>query len=215
MQAVRVAGEQAEPFAFYSIGTMREQKLLFQVLDSDGMDDEVKHWLDDMFGVHELGGDMKNKHLKFKQYDPLSFVVTILNFLRGDTAPLLAPSVERSQTISHPSPASARVKKSATGEEEIGGVSRVTTPRSLVRMHTTKQTDFTCWTEYLWPEEHAMTGERVVNKVGLQCACRMFCAISCARDKCVSSCPSSLCRPGSRFGCPSMPSVPTWKPHEL
>lgn len=96
---------------------MREQELLFQVLSSHEMAAEVKHWLDDAFGVRELG-DM-NKHLNFKPYDPLSFVVTILNFLREDTAPLLAPSVERSQAIDHPSPASALVKESAAGAWKI------------------------------------------------------------------------------------------------
>lgn len=97
---------------------MREQELLFQALNSDEMAAGVKHWLDDAFGVHELGYDMKNKHLNFKPYDPLSFVVTILNFLREDTAPLLAPapSVERSQTIDHTSPVSALVEESAPGE---------------------------------------------------------------------------------------------------
>lgn len=99
---------------------MREKELLFQVLNSDGMAAEVKHWLDDAFGVHELG-HTKNKHLNFKPYDPLSFVVTILNFLREDTAPLLAPSVERSQTVDHASPAPALVKESAAGEWKTGG----------------------------------------------------------------------------------------------
>lgn len=47
-----------------------------------------------------------SKHFKFKQYDPMSFVVVILNFLREDTAPLLAPSCDRS--VDHPSPAPQR-----------------------------------------------------------------------------------------------------------
>lgn len=98
---------------------MREQELLFQVLNSDEtVGAEVKHWLDDAFdGVHELAEDTNNKHLKFSQYDPLSFVVTFLNFLREETAPLLAPSGERSQTIDHPSPASSvAIKESVAGE---------------------------------------------------------------------------------------------------
>eukprot|EP00903_Cladosiphon_okamuranus_P015730 g14518.t2 len=60
-----------------------------------------------------------NKHLKFKPYDPLTFVVTILNFLREDTAPLVAPSVERSRSVEHPSPSPAsalvKTKESAAG----------------------------------------------------------------------------------------------------
>lgn len=103
-------GRARSSFGHHNMG---EQELLFQVLNSDEMGDaEVKHWLDDAFGAAE---DMKNKHSKFKQYDPLSFVVTILNFLREDTAPLLAPSGERSQTIDHPSPASAVLKERAAG----------------------------------------------------------------------------------------------------
>jgi len=104
---------------------MKEPELLFQVLNSDVKAAEAKHWLDDAFGVHELGDDLKNKHLNFKSYDPLSFVVTILNFLREDTAPLLAPSVERSQTIDNASPGSPLVNESLAGERKIVGV-RVT-----------------------------------------------------------------------------------------
>ncbi len=65
------------------------------------------------------GTETKVKHLKFKHYDPLSFVIVILNFLREDTAPLLAPSFDRS--VDHPSPAHKAVRESVPGEWKAGG----------------------------------------------------------------------------------------------
>lgn len=50
---------------------------------------------------------------RFKQFDPLAFVVIVLNFLREDTAPLLAPSGDRPQAGDQPSP----TKDSAAGEK--------------------------------------------------------------------------------------------------
>eukprot|EP00752_Nemacystus_decipiens_P010018 g8932.t1 len=114
---------------------MREQDLLFQVLNNDGMAAEAKHWLDHSFGVHELGDDTQNKHLNFTSYDPLSFVVIILNFLREDTAPLLAPSVERSQNLDQVSSASALVKDSGAGVS-VSERERPSTQRDLFATNT-------------------------------------------------------------------------------
>lgn len=67
-------------------------------------------------GVHEAERDSNcGRYSKFKQYDPLTFVVTILNFLREDTALLLAPSGERPQTVEHPSPACPAVNGGRAG----------------------------------------------------------------------------------------------------
>jgi len=63
--------------------------------------------------------EVNAKHLKFKQYDPMSFVVVILNFLREDTAPLLAPSFDRS--VDHPSPAPKAGGGSVPGERWRAG----------------------------------------------------------------------------------------------
>ncbi|CAM9972115.1 unnamed protein product [Ectocarpus sp. 4 AP-2014] len=91
---------------------MGEQNLLLDILEEDVPVQDVKSWLDDAFqGVHEATNEAKSS--KFKQYDALTFVVTVLNFLREDAAPLLAPSVERSLPgADHSLPASA-VKESA------------------------------------------------------------------------------------------------------
>lgn len=149
---------------------MGEQELLFRVLDTDEVGDaEVKHWLDDAFGVHELGDD-RDKHLKFKQYDPLSFVVTILNFLREDTAPLLAPSGERSQTISHSSPASAVAKESVEGEWKSGGVKDYRYSALVARASRTaaQPVHYCMWCiSHIilyrhWPKELAMVEEHVI-----------------------------------------------------
>ncbi|CAB1106654.1 unnamed protein product [Ectocarpus sp. CCAP 1310/34] len=86
---------------------MGEQYLLLDILEEDVLVQDVKSWLDDAFqGAHEAANEAKSS--KFKQYDALTFVVTVLNFLREDAAPLLAPSVERSQQgADHSLPASA------------------------------------------------------------------------------------------------------------
>lgn len=219
------AGAGAEEAARIAIHNMREKDLLFQVLNSNERAAEAMHWLDDAFGVHDLGDDMKNKHLNFKPYDPLSFVVTILNFLREDTAPLLAPSVERSQSIENPSPASALVKfkESAVGERKFGRVSRPgrvhkTGPQVVQASFTlsrgsSKNAPHTTHTQ----RAYAMIEEHVINKHAFRCISIVLLEIRSVHQR-REACPRahltspSLWPPGSRFGCTNG-SVP--KPQQL
>lgn len=74
--------------------------------------DTTRHEWCMLQGVHESASEAKSS--KFKQYDALTFVVTVLNFLREEAAPLLAPGGERSHQADRSLPASA-VKESAPG----------------------------------------------------------------------------------------------------
>ncbi|CAM9205681.1 unnamed protein product, partial [Sphacelaria rigidula] len=86
---------------------MGEQDLLHGVLAQKVEIEDVKAWLDN-FEDHAADG-----HSDFKQYDRLSFVVVLLNFLREDAAALLRPG-DRWQTADHSCQAGTR-QDGATG----------------------------------------------------------------------------------------------------
>lgn len=65
-------------------------------------------------GVCEAGDAESSLHAKFKQYDRLRFVVVVLNYVRGDTAPLLTPG-ECVQIADH-LPSTSAKQEGAVGE---------------------------------------------------------------------------------------------------